>query len=68
CRDALERDESCGAHFRSEHQTADGEADRDDENYSRVSVWEYAGDGVAPKLNTEPLVFEAVKPSVRSYK
>ncbi|MGL4463902.1 MAG: fumarate reductase/succinate dehydrogenase flavoprotein subunit, partial [Planctomycetia bacterium] len=46
CRDALERDESCGAHFRSEHQTADGEADRDDENYSRVSVWEYAGDGV----------------------
>ncbi len=68
CLDALERDESCGAHFREEHQTEDGEAVRDDENFSHVAVWEYKGDGVRPELHKEPLVFEYVKPSVRSYK
>ncbi len=68
CLDALERDESCGAHFREEHQTEDGEAVRDDENFSHVAVWEYKGDGARPELHKEPLVFEYVKPTVRSYK
>ncbi len=68
CIDALQRDESCGAHFREEHQTADGEAQRDDENYSYVSAWEYAGEGEVPRLNKEPLSFEYVHPSRRSYK
>ncbi len=68
CLDALERDESCGAHFREEHQTEDGEAVRDDENFSHVAVWEYKGDGERPQLHKEPLVFEYVKPTVRSYK
>jgi succinate dehydrogenase / fumarate reductase flavoprotein subunit len=68
CHDALDRDESCGGHFRVEHQTPDGEALRDDENYAYSAVWEYAGDGNAPRLNKEPLEFEYVHLSQRSYK
>jgi succinate dehydrogenase / fumarate reductase flavoprotein subunit len=68
CHDALDRDESCGAHFREEHQTPDGEAQRDDEHYSYVSAWEYTGPDSPPALHKEPLTFEAVKPTVRSYK
>jgi succinate dehydrogenase / fumarate reductase flavoprotein subunit len=68
CRDALERRESCGGHFREEFQTPDGEALRDDENFSFVSAWEHSGDGLPPTLHKEPLVFETVHPSVRSYK
>jgi succinate dehydrogenase / fumarate reductase, flavoprotein subunit len=68
CFDALERDESCGGHFREEHQYPDGEAKRDDEHFMFVSAWEYAGVGQKPTLHKEPLVYEAVKPSVRSYK
>jgi succinate dehydrogenase / fumarate reductase, flavoprotein subunit len=67
-RDALQRNESCGAHFRVEHQTPDGEAVRDDRNFSTVSAWEYKGVGKEPELHTEPLVFENVKPAARSYK
>ena len=68
CIDALHRSESCGGHFREESQTADGEALRDDEHFAYVAAWEYAGDTVAPVLNKEPLVFENVKLSQRSYK
>ena len=60
CRDALHREESCGGHFRVEYQTPDGEALRDDEQFAYVGGWEYAGDGKAPVLNKEPLVFENV--------
>jgi succinate dehydrogenase flavoprotein subunit len=66
--DALERDESCGAHFREEHQYPDGEAMRDDENYTHVAAWEYKGVGTKPVRNVEPLEFENVKLAVRSYK
>ena len=66
--DAYDRDESCGAHFREEYQTEDGEALRNDEEYMYVSAWEYTGYGKAPKLHKEELTFEVVKPSVRSYK
>jgi succinate dehydrogenase / fumarate reductase, flavoprotein subunit len=68
CRDALMREESCGGHFRVEHQTEDGEAQRDDENFSFVGAWEWEGKGSTPTLHKEPLVFENVKPVVRSYK
>jgi succinate dehydrogenase / fumarate reductase flavoprotein subunit len=68
CRDALERRESCGGHFREEYQTADGEAKRDDANFSHVAVWEYAGEGKAPVRNVEPLAFENVHLATRSYK
>ncbi|MBD3382524.1 MAG: succinate dehydrogenase (quinone) flavoprotein subunit, partial [candidate division Zixibacteria bacterium] len=68
CHDALDRDESCGAHFREEHQTDEGEALRDDENYSYVSAWEFDGVGKKPKLRKEPLEFEEVKLAQRSYK
>jgi succinate dehydrogenase / fumarate reductase flavoprotein subunit len=68
CIDALHRQESCGGHFREESQTPDGEALRDDANFSYVAGWEYAGEGQAPILNKEPLVFENVKLSQRSYK
>jgi succinate dehydrogenase / fumarate reductase flavoprotein subunit len=68
CRDALNRDESCGAHFRVEHQFEDGEAKRDDENFSYVAAWGFKGDGNAPELHKEPLEFNLVKPAVRSYK
>jgi succinate dehydrogenase / fumarate reductase flavoprotein subunit len=68
CLDALERDESCGGHLREEHQTPDGEALRDDANFSFVSAWQWNGAGKAPTLHREPLEFEHVKPSQRSYK
>jgi succinate dehydrogenase / fumarate reductase flavoprotein subunit len=68
CRDALTREESCGCHFREEHQFPDGECKRDDANFAHVAAWEYAGEGVAPVRNVEPLVYEAVKMSVRNYK
>ena len=68
CIDALHRTESCGGHFREESQTPDGEALRDDANFSYVAAWEYAGEGRSPVLNKEPLVFENVKLSQRSYK
>jgi succinate dehydrogenase / fumarate reductase flavoprotein subunit len=68
CHDALDRDESCGAHFRIEHQTPEGEAERNDEKYSYVSAWEYKGIEQAPVLHEEMLEFEEVHPSVRSYK
>jgi succinate dehydrogenase / fumarate reductase flavoprotein subunit len=68
CIDALQRNESCGGHFREESQTPEGEALRDDDNYAYVAAWQYAGDGVAPILNKEPLSFEYVKLSQRSYK
>jgi succinate dehydrogenase / fumarate reductase flavoprotein subunit len=68
CLDALHRTESCGGHFREESQTPDGEALRDDENFAFVAAWEYAGEGRSPILNKEPLVFENVKLSQRSYK
>ncbi|MCC7339908.1 MAG: fumarate reductase/succinate dehydrogenase flavoprotein subunit [Bryobacterales bacterium] len=68
CRDALTRAESCGGHFREEFQTPEGEAKRDDENFSFVSAWEYKGAGIDPELHKEHLTFEHVKPSQRSYK
>jgi len=68
CRDALERDESAGAHFREEHQTPDGEALRDDENHAAVFAWEFQGQGQPPKLHREPLRFETVHLTQRSYK
>jgi len=67
-RDALHREESCGGHFRVEHQTEDGEADRDDENFSYVAAWEWKGEGVPQALNKEPLTFDYVHPAQRSYK
>jgi succinate dehydrogenase / fumarate reductase flavoprotein subunit len=67
CVDALHRAESCGGHFRSESQTPDGEALRDDANYSYVAAWEYTGVGQPPVLHKEELVFEHVTPSTRSY-
>ncbi|HWH50947.1 MAG TPA: fumarate reductase/succinate dehydrogenase flavoprotein subunit [Gemmatimonadaceae bacterium] len=68
CRDALQREESCGAHFRTEHETADGEAKRDDEHFAYVSAWAYDGADRPPVLHKEPLVFENVALSQRSYK
>ncbi len=67
CRDALAREESCGGHFREEHQTEEGEARRDDENFAHVAVWEYQKEG-APVCHLEPLTFEHVPPTQRSYK
>jgi succinate dehydrogenase / fumarate reductase, flavoprotein subunit len=66
--DALHRTESCGGHFREESQTPDGEALRDDANYSYAAAWEFRGVGAAPALHKEPLNFEYVKPTQRSYK
>ncbi len=66
--DALMRDESCGAHFREEHQTPDGEAMRDDEKYAYVAAWEFKGEGKAPELHKEALEFENVHLAQRSYK
>ncbi len=68
CLDALDRKESCGGHFREEYQTPEGEALRDDANYSYVAAWQYQGESRAPALNKEPLTFNYVKPSQRSYK
>jgi succinate dehydrogenase / fumarate reductase flavoprotein subunit len=67
CRDALDREESAGGHFRTEHQTSDGEARRDDERYCNVSVWQHRDDE-PPKKLVEPLAFENVKLATRSYK
>ena len=66
--DALDREESCGGHFREEHQTPEGEALRDDENYTFVSAWEYKGDDKVPELHKENLNYEEVTPTQRSYK
>jgi succinate dehydrogenase / fumarate reductase flavoprotein subunit len=68
CRDALDRRESCGGHFREEYQTPEGEALRDDHNYSYVAAWEYQGENRTPALSKEPLTFNYVHPSQRSYK
>ncbi len=68
CRDALAREESCGAHFREEYQTPEGEARRDDESFTHVTVWEYAGPETDPVEHREPLEFESVSLSRRSYK
>jgi succinate dehydrogenase / fumarate reductase flavoprotein subunit len=66
--DALDRSESCGGHFREESQTEEGEAKRDDKNFAHVSIWEYDGYGKMPKCHKEPLAFENVELSQRSYK
>jgi succinate dehydrogenase / fumarate reductase flavoprotein subunit len=68
CLDALHRRESCGGHFRVEFQTPDGEALRDDQNFAYVAAWEFAGPGQPPVLNKEPLVYDQVHMSTRSYK
>lgn len=68
CRDALERRESCGGHFREEYQTPEGEAQRDDEHFSHVAAWEYQGPDQRPVRHQEPLEWQEVHPSVRSYK
>jgi succinate dehydrogenase / fumarate reductase flavoprotein subunit len=67
-RDALHREESCGGHFRIEHQTEDGEALRDDEHFAYVGAWEHTGDLANPVLHKEPLEFEEVQLAQRSYK
>jgi succinate dehydrogenase / fumarate reductase flavoprotein subunit len=66
--DALDRNESCGAHFREEYQTEQGEAKRDDANYAYVAAWEYQGHAQKPLLHMEPLKFEFVELKERSYK
>jgi succinate dehydrogenase / fumarate reductase flavoprotein subunit len=68
CRDALHREESCGGHFREEHQTEDGEAKRDDVNFAYAAAWEWRGEGKEPYLHKEPLEFEYVHLATRSYK
>ncbi len=68
CIDALNRNESCGGHFREEFQTEDGEALRDDENFKYVAAWEWTGDPSVPKLNKEDLIYENIKVQQRSYK
>ena len=68
CLDALKRNESCGGHFREEYQTADGEAQRDDEHFAHVAAWEYQGENNTPVRHTEPLIYENVKLATRSYK
>lgn len=68
CYDALHRNESCGGHFREEYQTADGEAQRNDDEYAYVAAWEYTGVGSTPNLHKEPLTFENVQLATRSYK
>ena len=67
-RDALAREESCGAHFREEHQTPDGEAQRDDSRFAHIAAWEDAGEGREPIRHAEPLTFTALQPSARSYR
>ncbi|MFZ9320742.1 MAG: fumarate reductase/succinate dehydrogenase flavoprotein subunit, partial [Ilumatobacteraceae bacterium] len=68
CRDALDREESCGAHFRSEYQTDDGEALRNDEEFCHVSAYKWTGDPMAAELNKEQLVYETAHLATRSYK
>ena len=67
-RDALNRRESCGGHFREEMQTEEGETKRDDENFMYVAAWEYKGEGVEPELHKEDLVYENIKIVTRNYK
>ena len=68
CEDALSREESCGAHFREEFQTPEGEAIRNDKDFCYVSAWEWNGAGQPHILHKEPLLFESVELTVRSYK
>jgi succinate dehydrogenase / fumarate reductase flavoprotein subunit len=68
CRDAQTREESCGGHFREEHQTSENEARRDDDGFQHVAAWEYKGDGQEPARHTESLEFTEVKVTQRSYK
>jgi succinate dehydrogenase / fumarate reductase flavoprotein subunit len=68
CVDALQREESCGGHFREEHQTPEGEAQRNDQEFSFVAAFEYQAPDAAETMHREPLTFEFVKPSTRSYK
>jgi succinate dehydrogenase / fumarate reductase flavoprotein subunit len=68
CYDALQRNESCGGHFREEYQTEDGEARRNDDDYCYVAAWEHTGVGNTPTLHKEPLSFENVHLATRSYK
>ncbi|GAA4303714.1 fumarate reductase/succinate dehydrogenase flavoprotein subunit [Compostibacter hankyongensis] len=68
CRDALHREESCGGHFREEYQTEEGEAKRDDEHFCYVGAWEYKGDEAVAELHREPLNYEVMHPTQRSYK
>ena len=68
CRDALDRDESCGCHFREEHQTKEGEVIRNDDTYANVSVWEYKGTDAPHVKHEEPIEFDLLKPMTRSYK
>ena len=68
CRDALERDESCGCHLREEHQTDEGEAVRKDDEFAHVAVWEHMGEGQEPVRHLEQLAFEVMQPVTRSYK
>ena len=68
CRDALQREESCGGHFREEHSTPEGEAKRDDKNFAFVGAWEHKGEGNDPVLHKEKLEYEEVEMTQRSYK
>ena len=68
CQDALTREESCGAHFRSEYQTEEGEALRNDDKFCHVAAWEWTGDAMKPQRHTEDLVFESIHLATRSYK
>ena len=66
--DALNRNESCGGHFRIESQTEEGEAKRDDANYMYVAAWEYKGEGTEPELHKEPLDYQFIEVKTRNYK
>ena len=68
CRDALVRDESCGCHFREEHQSEDGEVLRNDDEFGHGSVWEYEGEGKEETRHQEKLDYEVLQPATRSYK
>jgi len=68
CRDALNREESCGGHFREEHRTEEGEAMRNDDDYAYVAAWKYKGDNETPELHKEDLKFENIELKQRSYK
>ena len=67
-RDALQREESCGGHFREEYQTAEGEASRNDKDFMFVAAWEYTGTETEPVLHKEPLIYENIKVQTRNYK
>jgi succinate dehydrogenase / fumarate reductase flavoprotein subunit len=68
CYDALDRQESCGGHFREEYQTPEGEAMRNDEDYTYVAAWEYKGENETPELHKEDLTYENIELKQRSYK